>query len=449
MRFWELPAVPTVLILAVLLLGASALRRSVPFLRKLGIPDSMVAGFAGLVLGSSALELLPLDVETLELIVYHGLAVIFIAVGLQEPVKTKGGGGARSVAFALPVFAALQGLVGISLALALSVHPGFGSLLPLGFQQGPGQALSLGEAWEPTGLVDGGQVGLIIAAAGFAWAVFIGVPLVAIGRRLGWTSPPPTGEEEGDDLERAAHAEPGGLEPLSAQLVLVGCLLLATWGVVSFASSVLPEKMAPMAYGFHFIVGLGLAILARTVLRKLGRQQDLLNDRILGRISGASVDAVTCGALAAVQVGVLRANIVPIAVITTVGGLLTVFGLIWLARRAWRDAPFEHAMVVFGAVTGTLPTGLALLRMVDPDLRGPAASSAVIGSAAAAPLIAPLVILVLPLPMGSWPSSGDSLIAIGICAVYIVALLVAWRFFGPLRFLRPLASLWPEDPDAP
>ena len=210
MRFWELPAVPTVLILAVLLLGASALRRSVPFLRKLGIPDSMVAGFAGLVLGSSALELLPLDVETLELIVYHGLAVIFIAVGLQEPVKTKGGGGARSVAFALPVFAALQGLVGISLALALSVHPGFGSLLPLGFQQGPGQALSLGEAWEPTGLVDGGQVGLIIAAAGFAWAVFIGVPLVAIGRRLGWTSPPPTGEEEGDDLERAALAEPVG-----------------------------------------------------------------------------------------------------------------------------------------------------------------------------------------------------------------------------------------------
>ena len=146
----------------------------------------MVAGFAGLVLGTWAtgalqqgegadvsplLGLFALDIGTLELIVYQGLAVIFIAVGLQEPVKTKGGSGARSVAFALPMFAAIQAIVGLSIAAALALHPGFGSLLPLGFQQGPGQALSLGEAWESTGLVDGGQVGLIIAAAGFAFVL--------------------------------------------------------------------------------------------------------------------------------------------------------------------------------------------------------------------------------------------------------------------------------------
>ena len=405
----------------------------------------MVAGFAGLLLGGSALGWLPLDVETMELVIYHGLAVLFIAVGLQEPVRTQGGGGARSVAFSLPVFAALQALVGISLALALGVHPGFGSLLPLGFQQGPGQALSLGEAWEPSGLVDGGQVGLIIAAAGFAWAVFIGVPLVALGRRLGWTSSSASAASDDEGLERPAHAEPGGMEPLSAQLVVVGALLLATWGVVSFAASVLPEKMVPMAYGFHFIVGLGLAMLTRTLLRTLGRQQAVLDDRILGRISGSSVDAVTCCALAAVQVGVLQAHIVPIAVITTAGGILTVVAVLWLARRAWTDAPFEHAMVVFGAVTGTLPTGLALLRMVDPDLRGPAASSAVLGSAAAAPLIAPLIIAVVPLPIGSLPSSSGSWLALGICAIYLLALLAAWRFLGPLRLIRPLTSLWPKD----
>lgn len=224
MRFWEVPAVPTALIIAALLLAASFVRRSIPFLRRLGIPDSMVAGFVALLLGASALNLLPLDLQTLEIVVYQGLAVIFIAVGLQEPIKTKGGGGAKSVAFALPVFASLQALIGLSLALALQVHPGFGSLLPLGFQQGPGQALSLGEAWESSGLVDGGQIGLIIAAVGFAWAVFVGVPLVAIGRRLGWTQGGETDGSEEEKLVRPATAEPGGLEPFTAQLAIVGVL---------------------------------------------------------------------------------------------------------------------------------------------------------------------------------------------------------------------------------
>lgn len=461
MRFWDSPAISTVLIVAALLLAASLLRTSIPPLRRLGIPDSMVAGFAGLVLGTWAtglltadgsevhplIGLLALDVGTLELIVYQGLAVIFIAVGLQEPVKTKGGSGARSVAFALPMFAAIQGIVGLSIAAALALHPGFGSLLPLGFQQGPGQALSLGEAWEPTGLVDGGQVGLIIAAAGFAWAVFVGVPLVAIGRKMGWTSKTHGDTSTDQAAEPHATSEPGGLEPLTQQAAIVAMVLLATWGVVSFASGVLPEKMGPMAYGFHFIVGLGLAMLTRTVLKKLGKQQAVLNDRLLGRIGGSAVDAVTCCALAAVQVSVLADNLLPIALITGVGGLVTVAGLLWLAKRAWRDAPFEHAMVVFGALTGTLPTGLALLRMVDPDLRGPAASSAVVGSAAAAPLIAPLVIAVLPMPIGAWPETGGTFIAIGICAAYVVVLAVAWRFFGGLRFLRPLPSLWPRDAD--
>jgi len=100
-RFWEVPAVPTALTIAALLLAASFVRRSIPFLRRLGIPDSMVAGFVALLLGASALNLLPLDLQTLEIVVYQGLAVIFIAVGLQEPIKTKGGGGAKSVAFAL------------------------------------------------------------------------------------------------------------------------------------------------------------------------------------------------------------------------------------------------------------------------------------------------------------------------------------------------------------
>jgi hypothetical protein len=51
------------------------------------------------------------------------------------------------------------------------------------------------------------------------------------------------------------------------------------------------------------------------------------------------------------------------------------------------------------------------------------------------------------MPVTAWPDTSGSLIAMGICAAYVVALLVAWRLFGGLRFLRPLPSIWPPDAD--
>ena len=72
----------------------------------------------------------------------------------------------------ISIMAVLQGLVAILCIAILSlfgsiIHPGLGLLLPLGLNQGPGQALSMGSAWETTGLENGGQIGLILAASGF------------------------------------------------------------------------------------------------------------------------------------------------------------------------------------------------------------------------------------------------------------------------------------------
>ena len=176
MAFWESGLVFDALIVAALLFVAATLRKIIPPMRALGVPDSMVAGFIGLVCGPTALALLPFDPETLASFVYHGLALVFIAVSLQSPAKGKGGGGATSVAFAIPFFAVLQGLVGLLAVLAFSafvvekMHPGMGLMLPLGFNQGPGQALSLGRSWEASGFASGGEIGLIVASMGFAWA---------------------------------------------------------------------------------------------------------------------------------------------------------------------------------------------------------------------------------------------------------------------------------------
>lgn len=448
MEFWSNGLVATVVTLAGLLGASEVLRWMVPPLRRIGVPASIVAGVLGLLLGGSGLGLLPLHQGVLEAGVYHALGILFVAVSLQQPaVRGQTGANARAMAFGITTMVALQTVVGLAVVLALTVaagpvHPGFGLLLPLGFEQGPGQALSLGTAWEASGLVDGGQVGLIIAAIGFGWSIFVGIPLVAWGKRrgLGW------GGEGGTPEEERPHLPPeslpaGALELLSRQIVVIAAIYGVTWAICAGLSALLAPMpdIAAMVWGFHFMIAAILALAVRPLLGRLPGGTPL-DDDLLARIAGVTVDFATVAALAAIQIGVLRANWVPIVLVTTVGGAVTLLASVWLARRAWPDAPFEHCVLWFGMSTGTLPTGLALLRIVDPELRSPAPVSAVLGSAVAVAFVAPIVLVLHPLAI-----AGSAWLALGLGVAYVAVVVGAWWRWGGLRAtLRP-GTIWPGE----
>jgi len=451
LKFWEGGAPLSLILLATLLSVAAILRRVIPGLNRLKIPDSMVAGLIGLALGPSALGWLPINQEVLEKVVYHGLAVLFIAVSLQSPAKGKNSAaGVKSMAFGIPMMAVLQGMLGLVLVLIWSasvemIHPGVGLMLPLGFSQGPGQALAMGSAWEELGMVDGGQLGLIMAAMGFLWCVVVGVPLVGLARRRGWLTEV-SGEAAHENEQVRKVSAPGGLEPLTGQLAAVAVVYLGAWGLIQLSTSALADNPQAVAtlYGFHFIIGALMAIAARKLLHKVG-QDELLDTPLLARISALTVDLVTVSAIAAVQIAVVKDWWFVVLLFTGLGGGITMVLCLWLSRRAFPEASFEHALVLFGAATGTLATGLALLRILDPELRGPVPSSAVLGAAAALPLSAPLLV-VLQIPAGGWPGSypDRTLMALGALFIYFLALALGWRFLGGLRLHKPIFSFWPS-----
>lgn len=455
MNFWHGSGLEQLLFIAALLVAAATLRRLIPPLQRLNLPDSMLAGLFGLALGPSALALLPLDTDFLEGVVYHALALVFISVGLQTPVEGRTSGGAQSLAVGIPLMAVLQGIVGLLMILVWNstsddpLHPGFGLMLPLAFSQGPGQALSLGTAWEALGMDSGGQVGLILAAIGFGWCVVVGVPLTLIAKAKGWTTPaaqqvaasrPPEGPPQ--------TSPPGGMETLSLNLVSVGLVYLMTYGVLRLLAWLLTglPGIAAMIWGFHFIIAGILAMGYRRVLDASGITHRL-HDGLLGRVAGSTVDVATTAAIAAIEVAVLRAFLGPIVLFSTVSGVLSLVLILWLGRRAFPQAPFEHALVLFGASTGTMPTALALLRILDPDLRGPVASSAVLAATAAIIFGAPLLLVVIPIAVTGYPGTypGSVFVSVGILVAYAALLLVGWRFIGPLRVLRPLHHLWPSN----
>ncbi len=459
MVFWQQSGIVQLLMIAGLLLLAAGIRRIVQRFWDIVMPDSMVAGIIGLILGPSLLAVLPFDTDFLEKVVYHALAIVFIAIGLQTPVKAKATGNARSMAIGIPLLAMIQGAVGLVVVLVWAamrgspVFPGFGLMVPLGFSQGPGQALSLGKAWESMGLADGGQIGLIMAAIGFGWCAIVGVPLISIARKRGWT------EDPGRDPDSAGGADarppprelrlppPGGMEPLSLQLAAIGTVYLLCWLILWGAANALIEKgqLVALIFGFHFIISGILAMVARRLLDVVP-VPNRLHDGLLGRIAGTTVDVATCAAFCAIQIAVLKANLLPILVTTTTAGVVTMVLCVWAARRAFPSHPFEHAVVLFGCSTGTMPTGLALLRVLDPELRGPVATSAVLGATAAIIFGAPLLLVVIPAATAGFPGSfpGTVYMALGMILVWSVVLVLLLRFAAPFRIMRPFTDFWPR-----
>ncbi|MDF1565912.1 MAG: hypothetical protein P1V51_22950 [Deltaproteobacteria bacterium] len=454
MKYWGNSVVVTLMILALLLLAAMGLRLIFPPLKKWAIPVSILAGVLGFFLGPDVAGLLPLDREVLEVIVYHGLAIMFIAISLQSPARTKGhvAGGVRSFTFGIPFMQALQTFLGLliilSLGLALgeAVHPGIGVMLTLGFEEGPGQALALGAAWEENGMKDGAQIGLIIAALGYAWSVFLGVPLAIYGRHKGWVSKPP---EVAVELEAAGEGEaleaPGALDSLTLQGVVVLGVYGITWLVcmgLSTALAGMPD-IASAVWGFHFMIGAGVALGVRPLLDRLPGGTPV-NDKLVTRLSGVAVDVMTCASLAAVQLAVFQANWVTVVLVTTLGGVATLIAVLYFASRAFPDAPFEHALVWFGMSTGTLAMGLALLRIVDPDLKSPAPVTTVLGSAGAIVFAAPILVAGIPMTVAAFPERYPlyGWLAMGVFLIYGLILVGVWRKFAPLRFHGKITQLW-------
>jgi glutamate:Na+ symporter, ESS family len=457
MSFWESGSITTLLSLAILLALAGAVRRLSPRWAALGIPGCILAGLFGLLAGPGVLDWVPLDTSTLESIVYHGLALTFIALGLQTPPENASTPDAMSMGLGISAMAALQAVIGMGVVLILglgaasALHPGLGLLLPLGYNQGPGQAMSMGNAWEASGLVDGGQIGLIIAAAGFAWAIIIGIPLVAYARRQGWFEE----SEEHGIAESGRHTQetqdgPGALDPLTTHLVAIGVVYALTYGILLALSAVLASrpKLMAMIWGFHFLIALGLALIARKLWPRLPTPE-LRNDT-LSRVANLVVDLVTCSALAAIQVAVLTSNWLPILVITLAGIIATFFGVLWLSARGFKTDRFQHAILWFGTSTGTLPMGLALLRLIDPNLRSAAPTSATQGAVFALFFSAPLLLFVMPYPVAQWPAGHPtaSYITIAVLSVYLIGLLILWRSVAGLK-INAVTPLWTPDDAAP
>lgn len=430
-------------IIAMLILVANVLRRKIAVIRNSLMPTAVLAGFLMLLLRNMGFEVI--DSVFLESVTYHAIALGFIALALRVPEDAEGESkflapknGALIVSTYL--VQALTGLL-ISLVLAYTIMPELfkaaGILLPMAYGQGPGQANNVGSTYEALGMLGGRSFGLSLAAAGYLCACVVGVLcLNVMGRKNRLVRMKDKDYVSGSvtvDTFQMENEIPvaESVDRFSVQAALVIILYLISYllidGVVSLLESFAPGLAATVStllWGFNFIVGSIVATACRVLfanLRKLKiMNHQYQNNYLLSRISGVAFDFMIVAGIASIEINDLKGNWLPFLLMAVIGGVVTFVYLLWMCKKLYPNYVYEGFFSMFGMLTGTISSGVLLLREIDPDLRTPASNNLVTGSSYGIIFGAPVLLLVSFAPK----SESSVWIAVGLVIAYLALLLL-------------------------
>jgi ESS family glutamate:Na+ symporter len=439
--------------LAIMLLTGVLLRAKIAFFQRFLIPSCLIGGILGLILLNTGVT--RLSVANLETFAYHLFNVSFISLGLTRNEASKTTSKSRIHIFKAPLWMALTQSVifplqaitgGVVVALfgffGIKLFPTFGFLAPLGFEEGPGQALSIGKVWQGFGFEHATTIGLTFAAMGFFFSFFVGVPLVNWGIRKGLSAQGTkalpqdflTGIISKNQKRKSAGELPfhsGNLDSLAFHTALVGLVYVLTHGFIKYLGLIVSADVASILWGFFFIFGLGFALGIRWMMERLGIEH-LLDPGIQRRITGWSVDFLIVSTVMAIKLTIVWQYILPISAISLVSGALTTFMVVYLGKRIW-SYNFERTIAIYGAVTGTVSSGLLLLRIADPDFKTPVAVEIALMNVFSIPSIGLYLVLVNGPLWWNW-SIGTTLLVFFGLMILALGLIRVLKFWGKPKF---------------
>ncbi len=402
-----------ILVICLFLGLATYIKRSFRFFERFFIPNAIIAGFMGLLLGPQVLRLVSFDSEHLGTIIYHLMSVGFIALALKDRSSNIKNRDIVNTGIIIVNGYVLQGIIGFGLSLLMvytflpKLFPVFGMLLPLGYGQGAGQAYSMGKQWESLGFINGGNIGLSMAAMGLLWACIGGIPLMNYLIRIKKIKPSHSIKEDDGSVKGEIKKEDVGdaesVDGFTVQLFTIGIIYLATYLVLKGLTAVLGNfgtfgnTLSTMLWGFSFIVASLLAILFRFVYDLLKKNKVIVREYtsnfLLERISGGAFDFMITASIAAISISILRQYLIPTLVISTIGGILTVIYIVFVCKRIYNTDILENILALYGNLTGVISTGLALVKEIDPNLESSAGRNLVLGSGAGLFVGFPLMLL--------------------------------------------------------
>ena len=337
--------------LSLLLLLGVLLRAKIKFLQNFMVPACLTGGVIGFfILNTTGFP--QVQPELYPALAYHFFTISFVCIGLRGMSKVDQSKGS-----------ATKEMVRGSIWQAQMFHMGLCSQL----------ILATGIVYLLNALTGRDY----LESIGFIVAFAIGVPLVRWGVRKGLnTYPVGSVPEEVKTGLLAPENRPCGLrqvtqnsnvDSLALQLALVlGAWMLAYYAVEAVATRV-PSSIGGTMWGLFFLINMVSGMLIRFVTRKLGIVH-LIDGDSMTRLTGWMMEFLLLSTLIGIKFAVVKDYILPIIVLSVVLAVFTLFFILYFGRRV-PGYSFERTVMMFGTCTGTIPTGLILLRMVDSELK--------------------------------------------------------------------------------
>ncbi len=375
--------------LSLLLLLATWLRQRLRWLRRLGLPEALVAGLLGMLIGPfSVARIFPEAVYTVwaqtpGVLINVVFATLFLGQALpSRTVLWQRAASQTAFGMVLGFGQYLVGGLAVLLVLGpwLEVNPLMACLIEVGFEGGHGTAAGMGPTFRDLGLASGEALGLAMATVGVLAAVLIGSTLVVIGRGRRWLfSTQATDRRGGPDVlaQATAGAPPKPLSATIDTLTLnvaliggaVGLGVLLKHGLIEAGTVVGGADAGRL---LNAVPLFPLAMVGGLVVQQLlqwQRHPGLAEAPLQQSIGSMAMDLLITAAMATLNLKLLGEAWLPLLVLSLAGLAWNLMAVLWLAPRLFRDAWFERAIADFGQGTGVTATGLLLLRMADPHSR--------------------------------------------------------------------------------
>lgn len=367
---------------ALLLLAGSILRAKVKMIQMLFLPASLIAGILGLILGPNGVGVIPFSSA---IGTYPGILIAVVFASLPIAAKKMNWktiidrvgyfwGYSQFIMIVQWGLGVLFGLVVLKL-IWTELHNGFGLMLAAGFVGGHGTAAAIGDAFSGHGWEDAASLAMTSATVGIVVAIVGGIFLINMSARKGETSFISDYKQLPNELRTGLIARNKrksfgddtvssiSIDPLIFHLAII---LVAT--IVGYYLSELGGKIFPQVTLPAFSVAFIVAIFIQQVLVKT-KSIDYFDKRIVDRISGSATDLLVVFGIASIKLPVVVKYATPLI-------FLFLFGIVYcyicfkvLGPRMLREFWFEKSIFSWGWMTGTMAMGIALLRIVDPDLK--------------------------------------------------------------------------------
>jgi ESS family glutamate:Na+ symporter len=425
--------------LSLLLLAGITLRRKLRWLRQLGIPEALVAGLLGLLIGPfSVWPVFPEQVYTVwaqtpGVLISLVFATLFLGQRLPSPQQLwQRAAGQTAFGMTLGFGQYLVGalLVWLVLQPMFGTNPLMACLIEVGFEGGHGTAAGMGDTFADLGLASGEALGLAMATVGVVSAVLIGSALVVIGRSRAWLGARERQPAGGSLLQRAANSDPLSAEAKLARETAAGLSDPGRDGSVTIDALTVNLALAGGAVGLGVLIKDGITRLGGALggsttadllnaipvfpLAMLGglvvqlvlqwrRHDELASPVVQASVGSLAMDVLITAAMASLNLPMLEENWLPFLLLALVGLAWNVAVFLLLGRRFFRDHWFERAIADFGQGTGVTATGLLLLRMADPHGRSRAMESFSFKQLVFEPFLGGgLITALAPIAVASW-----------------------------------------------